>query len=154
MRLVLPGHTPYVAAPATANEETREGIKHVLRLGEDHLFIHLGNHRPNLAYSVHRLKKAKSSIPELLEYYPDRARLNARFSLLFVDNRPLGQLVLSLLRQNMLPRLRYKVQIYHAFRSDNVKEVLAAGFEKADGFSDLVCTEALTTGVDFRKVGR
>ncbi|KAG8725671.1 hypothetical protein FRC12_024139, partial [Ceratobasidium sp. 428] len=144
MRLVLPGHTPYVAATATANQATREGIKHVLRLSDDLLPVHLGNHRENLAYSVHRLKKGKSSISELLGYYPDKTRRLPRFSLIFVDNRPLGQLALSLLRQDMLPQLRYKAQIYHAFRSDNVKEILAAGFETEDGFSDLVCTESLT----------
>ncbi|KAG8712320.1 hypothetical protein FRC09_019993 [Ceratobasidium sp. 395] len=153
MRLVLPGHTPYVAATATANQATREGIKHVLRLSDDLLPVHLGNHRENLAYSVHRLKKGKSSISELLGYYPDKTRRLPRFSLIFVDNRPLGQLALSLLRQDMLPQLRYKAQIYHAFRSDNVKEILAAGFETEDGFSDLVCTESLTMGIDFRRVG-
>jgi ATP-dependent DNA helicase RecQ len=62
MRLVLPGCTPYVAATATANLLTREAVKQVLRFGEDYVAINLGNYRANLAYSVHRMRKAKASV--------------------------------------------------------------------------------------------
>ncbi|KAG8689535.1 hypothetical protein FRC09_012390 [Ceratobasidium sp. 395] len=157
MRLIVPGHTPYVAATATANELTREAIKQVLRFNEGSLFVNLGNHRPKLAYSVHRMKKAKSSISELLDYFIDKHKLPGNV-LIFVDSRPLGQLALSLLRNHLAPAIRYKVQIYHAFRSDNVKELLASMFEKEDGFGVLICTEALTMsitghqGVDYQHV--
>ncbi|KAG8776895.1 hypothetical protein FRC12_000635 [Ceratobasidium sp. 428] len=151
MRLIVPGHTPYVAATATANELTRKAIKQVLRFNEGSLFVNLGNHRPKLAYSVHRMKKAKSSISELLDYFVDKNKLPGNV-LIFVDSRPLGQLALSLLRNHLAPGIRYKVQIYHAFRSDNVKDLLANMFEKEDGFGVLICTEALTMGVDYQYV--
>ncbi|KAG9088671.1 hypothetical protein FRC06_001930, partial [Ceratobasidium sp. 370] len=143
MRLVLPGHTPYIAATATANELTREAIKQVLRFGEDSLLLNLGNYQPNLAYSVHRMKKAKASISELLEYFPSKTSLSG-YTLIFVDSRVTSQLILLILRNHLVPSLRFKVQIYHAFRSDYTKAVLAAGFEREDGFGVMVCTEAMT----------
>ncbi|KAG9081476.1 hypothetical protein FS749_007630, partial [Ceratobasidium sp. UAMH 11750] len=151
MRLVLPGHTPYIAAMATANELTREAIKQVLRFGEDSLLLNLGNHRPNLAYSVHRMKKAKASISELLEYFPSKTSLSG-YTLIFVDSQATGQLILSILRNHLVPSLRFKVQIYHGVQSDYTKAVLAAGFEREDGFGVMVCTKAMTMGVNFRKV--
>ncbi|KAG9078436.1 hypothetical protein FRC06_008368, partial [Ceratobasidium sp. 370] len=151
MRLILPVHTPYVAATATAKLLTRKAIRQVLRFGDDTVSINLGNHRPNLAYSVHRLKQAKASVPEILEYFPDKNQLPG-YTLIFVDSRPLGQLLLALLRRHVAPELRYKIQIYHAFRSDHAKDVLANGFEKEGGFEVMICTEAMTMGVDFRKV--
>jgi superfamily II DNA helicase RecQ len=143
MRLILPGHTPYVAATATANLLTREAVRQVLRFGQDSVTVNLGNHRPNLAYSVHRMKKATSSVSEILEYFPDQTKLPG-CTLIFVDSRPIGQLVLSLLRRHFIPSLRYKIQIYHAFRSDYAKEILASGFEKDGGFEVMICTEAMT----------
>jgi superfamily II DNA helicase RecQ len=143
MRLILPGHVPYVTATATANLLTREAIRQVLRFGEDSLTVNLGNYRPNLAYSVHRLKKAKASLAEILHYFQDKTRLPG-YTLIFVDSRPIGQIVLFLLRQHVVPSLRHKIQIYHAFRSDKAKEILVNGFEKDGGFQVMICTEAMT----------
>ncbi|KAF8593161.1 P-loop containing nucleoside triphosphate hydrolase protein, partial [Ceratobasidium sp. AG-I] len=153
LKLVGNGEIPFIAATATANNLMRESIKQVLRFGNNSLTINLGNHRPNLAYSVHRLAHASASVPEILEYFPSRTSF-PHFSLIFVDSRALGQAVLHTIRQHVIPSIRWKVQIYHAFRSDLVKEALAFGFELEDGFRVLVCTESLTMGIDFRKVSR
>jgi superfamily II DNA helicase RecQ len=143
MRLILPRHTPYVAATATANLLTREAVKQVLRFGQDAVMVNLGNHRPNLSYSVHRLKNAKASIPKILLYFTDPTKLGG-YTLIFVDSWSIGELVLALLRRHVVPSLRFKIQIYHAFRSDFAKEILAAGFEREDGFEVMICTEAMT----------
>ncbi|KAF8596785.1 hypothetical protein BDV93DRAFT_393636, partial [Ceratobasidium sp. AG-I] len=58
LKLIENGHIPAIAAMATANNLMRESIKQVLRFGSDSLTINLGNYRPNLAYSVHRMAHA------------------------------------------------------------------------------------------------
>ncbi|KAF8593813.1 P-loop containing nucleoside triphosphate hydrolase protein, partial [Ceratobasidium sp. AG-I] len=151
LKLVAHGDLPCIAATATANNLMRESIKQVLRFGPYALTINLGNHRPNLAYSVHRMARSSACISEVLAYFPSRTSF-PKFALIFVDSRPVGQVVLHLLRQHVSPAIRWQVQIYHAFRSDLAKEVLAAGFEREDGFRVLVTTESLTLGIDFRKI--
>ncbi|KAG8732695.1 hypothetical protein FRC10_000752 [Ceratobasidium sp. 414] len=145
------GDLPCIAATATANLPMRESIRQVLRFGVNSQTINLGNHRSNLAYSVHRLAHASASVSEILDYFPSRVSF-PRFMLIFVDSRPLGQAVLHTIGQHVLPSLRWQVQIYHAFRSDFAKDILSAAFERDDGFKVLVCTEAVALGVDFRKV--
>ncbi|KAG8773428.1 hypothetical protein FRC12_002549 [Ceratobasidium sp. 428] len=156
LQLVLPGQTPYVAATATAaNEATREAIEHTLQFGDKFEFINLGNFRENPAHSVYRMKKRQSSIPEIVRLSPDKNRFRC-FTLVLVDSRPIGQLVLSILRRSFAPHLRPKIQLYHAFRSNNAKKILAYGFEEEYGYGIQICTEILTmtcTGVDFRKTG-
>lgn len=115
----------------------------LLRFGQDALVINLGNRRDNLSYSVHRLKNASASVAEILEYFPSKNDL-PRFTLIFVDSRKLGQTVLHILHQHVAPEKRGAIQLYHACRSEFDKKVIAAGFEREDGFKVLICTEALT----------
>jgi superfamily II DNA helicase RecQ len=142
LKLVGTARLPCIAATATANLLMRESIKKALQFKPDSLTINLGNHRSNLAYSVHRLAHASASVSDILEYFPSRTTF-PRFMLIFVDSRPLGQAVLHTIRQHVDPSIRWQAQIYHAFRGDFAREVLSAAFERDNGFKVLVCTEAV-----------
>ncbi|QRV74649.1 DEAD/DEAH box helicase [Ceratobasidium sp. AG-Ba] len=148
LKLISVGRLPCIAATATANAVTRESIKQSLRFESSSLEKNLGNHRERLAYSVHRLKHASASLLEILLYFPCR-RFFTCVVLVFVNSRPLGQAVLHAIRQHIDPAIRWQVQIFHAFRGDFAKAVLAALFEKDGGFMVLVCTEIVALGVDF-----
>ena len=143
LKLILTRKTPFIAATATANNLTREAIKTSLRFGPNALTVNLGNHRPNLAYSIHRLKHASASVNEILEYFPWKDRLPI-FALIFVDSQQLGHKILHILRQHFVPELRHMIEIYHAMRGDYDKAILATGFERDDGYRVMICTEALT----------
>lgn len=144
LKLLSSSKISFIAATATANIKTRAEIARSLRFGPDAYTRNLGNYRPNLAYSVHRLPRAASSIREILEYFPSRTEFK-EYTLVFVDSRPLGQNVLDIIRQHVVPEIRWQVQIYHAFRSEFTKEILAGGFEReGKSFRVMVCTEALT----------
>ncbi|KAG8687594.1 hypothetical protein FRC11_006937 [Ceratobasidium sp. 423] len=151
LKLLLTRDAPFIAATATANRLMQEAIKQSLRLGPDAFEINLGNRRLNLAYSVHRLRNVSTAAEEILDYFPSRTRIDG-FTLIFVDSRKLGNQILFKLRQYFDPNLHGAIQLYHATRSEYDKEIMAAGFECNDGFSILICTEALTMGVDFRRV--
>jgi superfamily II DNA helicase RecQ len=143
LRLVTHSKTPYIAATATANADMRQSIKNSLSFREDSLTVNLGNYRHNIVHSVHRLKGGAASVIEILNYFPSKTELPG-YCLVFVDSRPLGQAVLHLLRQHVVPALQPRIQIYHAHRGEYTKSILQAGFEKEEGFGVLICTEALT----------
>ncbi|KAF8600638.1 P-loop containing nucleoside triphosphate hydrolase protein [Ceratobasidium sp. AG-I] len=151
LKLILTHKTPYVAATATANNLAQKTIKKMLRFGQDSLTINLGNHRSNLAFSVHRLKHAARSVMEILDYFPSRTELSG-FTLIFVDSRPLAYVILHILRQYIVPELRSAIDIYHACRGEYDKMLLAASFEREDGIRVMITTEALTLGINFRIV--
>ncbi|EUC55211.1 helicase carboxy-terminal domain protein [Rhizoctonia solani AG-3 Rhs1AP] len=129
----------------------QEAIKQSLRFDSNAFEVNLGNRRSNIAYSVHRLKNVSTVASEILEYFPSKTHVDG-FTLIFVDSRKTGNQILYKLRKHLDPDLHGAVQLYHATRSEYDKEVMAAGFELAIGFLILICTEALTMGVDFRKV--
>ena len=132
-----------VAATATANNLMRQAIKHSLRFGPDSFEVNRGNRRPNIAYSVHRVKNVSAVVTNLLEYFPSKSELPG-FTIIFVDSRKLGASLLEALRQHLNPEIRGAVQLYHASRSELDKKILAAGFEPEDGFKVMFSTEALT----------
>ncbi|KDN40895.1 hypothetical protein RSAG8_07763, partial [Rhizoctonia solani AG-8 WAC10335] len=122
LRLVLPPTTTFMAATATANEATRKEIKKQLRFGTDSYYINLGNHRPNLSYSVHRLKHAAASVDEILEYFPRKNSIHY-ITLVFVDSRQLGHTLLHVLQQHLDPKIRHQVELYHSMRGEWDKAV-------------------------------
>ncbi|KDN42564.1 hypothetical protein RSAG8_06707, partial [Rhizoctonia solani AG-8 WAC10335] len=75
LKLVLTGEVSTVAATATANNLMRQAIKQSLRFGPDAFQVNLGNRRPNIAYSVHRIKNASAVGTDLLEYFPSKSEL-------------------------------------------------------------------------------
>ncbi|CUA74719.1 hypothetical protein RSOLAG22IIIB_11431 [Rhizoctonia solani] len=140
-----------MAATATANEATRKEIKKQLCFGCDFYYINLGNHHPNLAYLVHWLKHAAASADEILEYFPQKDSIPG-VTLIFVDSQQLGHSILQILRQHLNPEIQHQVEIYHSTRGEWDKAVIPYGFEKVNGYIVLICTEALTMGMDFCKV--
>ncbi|KAG8700564.1 hypothetical protein FRC11_012830, partial [Ceratobasidium sp. 423] len=58
------------------------------------------------------------------------------------------------LRQHVDPQIRGDIQLYHASRSEFDKKILAAGFECDDGFKAMFTIEALTMGLDYRRLTR
>ncbi|KDN34528.1 hypothetical protein RSAG8_12374, partial [Rhizoctonia solani AG-8 WAC10335] len=141
----------FMAVTVTATTTARAGIPKALHFGSDALEINLGNHRKNLAYSVHKLKSVTDCAQEVLHYFPSKTELNG-YSLIFVNSRPIGTQVLTVLRGHFIPELHGRIELYHSSRSELDKQILAAGFEKADGFGIMVTSDALTMGLDFRKV--
>ncbi|KAG8741975.1 hypothetical protein FRC11_014560 [Ceratobasidium sp. 423] len=153
LRLLLTREVPMVAATATANNLMRQAIKQSLRFGSNAFEVNLGNRRPNIAYSVHRLPNVSAVVAALLEYFHSKSELPG-FTLIFVDSRKLGAQLLEALRQHVDPEIRGDIQLYHASRSEFDKKILAAGFERDDGFKAMFTTEALTMGLDYRRLTR
>ncbi|KDN41835.1 hypothetical protein RSAG8_07206, partial [Rhizoctonia solani AG-8 WAC10335] len=87
LKLLLIGEVPMIAATATANNLMRQAIKQSLRFGSDAFEVNLGNRRPNIAYSVHRVRNVSAVATELLEYFPSKSEL-PEFTIIFVD--PIG----------------------------------------------------------------
>ncbi|CUA69899.1 hypothetical protein RSOLAG22IIIB_08739 [Rhizoctonia solani] len=139
LRLLITHEVPWIATTATASEATRKIIKASLRFQDDALVVNLGNRKLNLAYSVHRMKRAASFIPEILDYFPSKTELPG-YTLIFIQPRRVGQLVLYLFRQHVAPKIRYQIQIYHTFRSDHTNEIIALAFEIKGGFRVIICS--------------
>ncbi|CAE6434688.1 unnamed protein product [Rhizoctonia solani] len=140
LKLLLTGEVSMVAATATANNLMRQAIKQSLRFSSDVFEVNLGNRLPNISYSVHWIKNVSAVATELLEYFPSKSEL-PEFTIIFVDSRKLGASLLEALRQHLDPDLPGAVQLYHASRSEFDK-ILAAGFEREDGFKAMFSTEA------------
>ncbi|KAF8597052.1 P-loop containing nucleoside triphosphate hydrolase protein, partial [Ceratobasidium sp. AG-I] len=121
LRRLMPPNTPVIAATATANEKVRKSI----------------------------MDGSESAVGEIFQYFPSKTELP--LSLIFVDSRSVGQTVLQALRDYVDPSLKGQIHIYHAFRSEFSKKVLAEGFQREE-FRVLICTESLTMGADFRRV--
>ncbi|KEP45708.1 DEAD/DEAH-box helicase [Rhizoctonia solani 123E] len=69
-------------------------------------------------------------------------------------SRQFGHTLLHFLRQHLDPEVRHQVELYHSMRGEWDKAVIAYGFEKENGYKVLFSTEAMTMGLDFRKVTR
>ncbi|KAG8735730.1 ATP-dependent DNA helicase sgs1, partial [Ceratobasidium sp. 423] len=143
LRLLLTREIPMVTATVTANNLMRQVIKQSLRFGSNAFEVNLGNRRPNIVYLVHRLLNVSAVVAALLEYFHSKSELPG-FTLIFVDSRKLGAQLLEALRQHVVPEIRGDIQLYHASRSEFDKKILAAGFERNDGFKAMFTTEALS----------
>lgn len=142
LRRILPPNTPVLAATATANSAVRENIMNVLNFREKRRIINLGNHRPNLIYRVHRLRRAgESAVDEIHQYFPSRT--NFPLTLIFVDSRSIGQTIYDSMRRFAAPEARGGIQFYHAFRSELSRRVIEEGFRE-EIFRIVICTESLT----------
>lgn len=141
LRQLLPPGTPALATTATANKEVRANIQKVLAFRPNPYVANLGNFRSNLIHIVHRLKGAAGAVKEILHYFPSTTDLP--ISLIFVNSRAIGQLILHTLWEYVDPSMRGRIHFYHAFRGNFGKEILAEGF-RSGTFRILICTESLT----------
>ncbi|CAE6452350.1 unnamed protein product [Rhizoctonia solani] len=148
LKAVLTKKVPFMAATATANAVARAGIPKALHFGTNYLEINLGNHRNNLAYSVHKLKSVSNCAHKILHYFPSKSKI-AGYTLIFVSSRPVGTQVLTVLCNYFIPELSGRIKLYHSSWSKLDKEILAAGFEKEGANTVRRKTSSIKWKLDF-----
>jgi hypothetical protein len=141
---VLEG-VPFAACSATMAAATIDSIKKTLHFHPDnHEFVNIGNFRPNIVWEVHHLtgKTVDTAVNEIGPFLPPLSTdsPNIPLTIIFVNDRSVGQLVFNYVRNITPSHLKDQVHFMFALKSHRGKSwILYETMIKARGI--LICTE-------------
>ncbi|KAJ3757096.1 P-loop containing nucleoside triphosphate hydrolase protein [Lentinula raphanica] len=152
----LPSGVPILTASATLAPEVIQDIEAKLGLGRKCERISVSNEKPNVALSVRIMQHPQDSFADLVTLFPSDPTGPDDFlqTLIYVNSRREAELVQDFLRRHrpeLIPEVVFK--FFHRFIDDSdkarIQDGLASGALRA-----VAATDALGTGMDFRKVKR
>ncbi|KDQ16268.1 hypothetical protein BOTBODRAFT_107343 [Botryobasidium botryosum FD-172 SS1] len=147
---------PIGLASATAPRPMLTTMKRSVNIAEDkHVYINLGNFRPNLYWKA-KVMEERQSLSERVDFLVPENPTPANFlpnecALVYVNSRRTGCEVLDAIRAKLPPELHHTVEVYHALRGPVSKAWILERFFK-NGIRILICTEAAGMGCDFPNV--
>ncbi|KAJ3969545.1 P-loop containing nucleoside triphosphate hydrolase protein [Lentinula raphanica] len=152
----LPSGVPILTASATLAPEVIQDIEAKLGLGQRCECISVSNEKPNVALSVQIMQHPQDSFADLVTLFPSDPTGPDDFlqTLIYVNSRREAELVQDFLRRNCpdhIPKASF--EFFHRFIDDSdktcIQDSLRSGILQA-----VAATDALGTGMDFRKVKR
>ncbi|KDQ05592.1 hypothetical protein BOTBODRAFT_91757, partial [Botryobasidium botryosum FD-172 SS1] len=153
---LVPSRVPITLASATAPDPILTVMKKSVHITDsNHLFVNIGNFRPNLVWEA-RVMRERASLSERLAFMVPENPSPANFfpnecALVYVNTRTDACEVLDAIRKRLPAELRPMVQVFHALRGTLTKAwILYYMFLKL--LRILICTEAAGMGCDFSGV--
>jgi superfamily II DNA helicase RecQ len=142
LRAFVPQDVPFLACSATLTPDTRETIMQSLHMDpKQYLLINRGNNRPNIIWAIRHLTGADAAIPEIrLSLPPFPHPFAVPLTIVFVNERKLGQHVYKYIQSITPPGLLDQVHFLHALRSVRTKkQIVSECLTNSRGI--YICTE-------------
>lgn len=124
IRAFVRAGVPFAAFSATMPPDTLEVVKKSLHIDPtDHIFINLGNFRPNIVWDVKHISAAGKAINEIQEFLPplNPTSTEIPLTIVFVNDRDEGQDVYRWIQEYVPRHLLDQVEFYHALQSIRTK---------------------------------
>ncbi|KAJ3826951.1 P-loop containing nucleoside triphosphate hydrolase protein [Lentinula raphanica] len=152
----LPSGVPILTASATLAPEVIQDIEAKLGLGQRCERISVSNEKPNVALSVQIMQHPQDSFADLIALFPSHSTGPDDFpqTLIYVNSRRDAELIQDFLRRNCpdhIPKASF--EFFHRFIDDSDKSRIQDGL-RSGTLRAVAATDALGTGMDFRKVKR
>lgn len=143
LRSFVPVGVPILATSATLTPSGVDYVTKVLEINLDSAFyLHLGNDRPNIAYSVRYIKN-QQDIDALKEFFSAACRNREEIpkTAIYIDRCLQTQIVAREIRSWIPPEYHDAIAYFHSHRNDRVKKLTLDAFLRGE-HRVLIATEA------------
>ncbi len=156
VRAFLPNNTPIIAVSATLTPRVKEDIIGKLQLKDNHIYINIGNNRPNVAQVVRAMEHPMKSHRDLNFLIPTtiNSPVDIPKTFLYTDDIKEGVAITDYLNVNVPEPLRTMglVRPYNAAMSKKYRKQVMNLF-KSGAIRILVCTDAAGMVSDILRLG-
>ncbi|KAF8804137.1 P-loop containing nucleoside triphosphate hydrolase protein [Phlegmacium glaucopus] len=149
VRAFLPRDTPIVAVSATLTPRVKDDLITKLQLGNNHLYLNIGNERPNIAQVVRAMEHPMNTFRDLNFLVPENMTMrdDIKKGFVYIDDIKEGGMATDYLNTRICDDLRSEglVHPYNASMSKKYRKVVMDLF-RTGIVRILICTDAARMG--------